>query len=92
MPIDVPRRLRDVHDACRAAGWEFDPTAKGHPRWSPPRGLRHVVDAQGSPVHGEVTFKGDGPLVRPVSFALTPSDHRGDRNSRRELARAGVRL
>jgi hypothetical protein len=92
MAVQVPRRLKDVDDACRRAGWDYDPTRDGHPRWMPPRGLRFEVDEQGSPIKGEVTFEGRGPLVPPVVFALTPSDHRGDRNARAALKRAGVSL
>lgn len=86
----LPPRLRPIFRTARKQGWTDDRTRKGHPRLSPPPGLRHVVDEKGSPVHGQVTMEGTGPLVAPVTFALTPSDIAGDRNSLAELRRAGV--
>lgn len=87
-----PRRLRDIEQAAKDAGWTPDYTSKGHPRLSPPAGTRHVLDAQGIPVHGVIALDGTGPMVAPITFALTPSDHRGDRNSLAALRRAGVAL
>lgn len=74
MSAPVPRRLRKVVKVAEAAGWIFDTTKAGHPRLSPPRGLRDA----------------DGELVAPVLFASTPSDKRGDRNACAKLRRAGV--
>jgi hypothetical protein len=61
-------------EAAIEQGWTYDTTADGHPRLNPPRGLRGR----------------DGSLVMPVAFASSPSDIRGDRNSRSRLRRAGV--
>lgn len=109
-----PSRLRDVQRACEDAGWTADWTRSGHPRISPPRGLRFVVDRQGATLGRASRIDGvDVPVVAvegsrdedrlpagyrlgdrvpPVTFAATPSDHRGDMNSRKALTRAGVRL
>lgn len=87
-----PTRLKKIRKAAEDAGWTPDRTKAGHPRLNPPKGLRHVLDSQGSPIHGEVSMEGNGPLVAPVTFAKTPSDIAGDRNSRGALRRAGVAL
>jgi hypothetical protein len=71
----IPDRLKAVVKAAEAAGWTYDRTRKDHPRLSPPRGLEDPIT---------------GRLQAPVLFASTPSDHRGDRNSRAALRRAGV--
>ncbi len=92
MSENPPTRLREIVRAAEREGWRYDTTSKGHPRLTPPRGLRHEVDRQGTPIRGRVTFEGDGPLVAPVTFAATPSDVRGDRNAAKTLERAGVRL
>jgi hypothetical protein len=88
----VPPRLKRLVKAARKAGWTYDLTAAQHPRLTPPRGLRWVLDDNGSPVLGQVTFEGKGPLVPPCTFSATPSDVAGDRNSRAALRRAGVAL
>jgi hypothetical protein len=75
-PSKPPARLRKIVRAALDAGWTYDTTKKGHPRLTPPRGQRHA----------------DGTLVAPVTFALTPSDHRGDRQGVAYLRRAGIRL
>lgn len=87
-----PRRLRDIEQAAVLAGWTADHTRKGHPRLTPPAGLRHVLDAQGCLERGVTALDGNGPMVAPITFALTPSDHRGDKNSLAALRRAGVAL
>ena len=76
MAKQIPSRLRKIVKAAQKAGWSVDATSKGHPRLSPPRGLRNA----------------QGDLVAPVTFALTPSDVRGDRNACAALRRAGVPL
>jgi len=74
MSRSVPSRLRKIVKTAKAAGWTYDITGKGHPRLSPPPGHR---DAQGN-------------LTAPVTFALTSSDVRGDKNGCAQLRRAGV--
>lgn len=74
MARQFPKRLRKIVKAAEKAGWTPDFTSKGHPRLTPPAGLRDR----------------NGDLVRPVTFALTPSDHRGDRNTIAALRRAGL--
>lgn len=49
---------------------------KSHPRWCPPRGWETP----------------DGSAPYPVTFSLTPSDRKGDRNSLAQLKRQGVRV
>lgn len=90
--MTFPSHLKKIRKAAEQAGWTADATTKGHPRLTPPAGLRHVIDECGSPVHGQVTFDPPGPLVAPVTFAKTSSDHRGDRNAAAALRRAGVAL
>lgn len=72
----VPARLRKIVKAARKAGWTYDVTGKGHPRLSPPPGQRDRL----------------GDLQAPITFALTSSDIRGDKNSCARLRRAGVDL
>lgn len=91
-PVRFPPQLRKIRKAAEKAGWTADCTKGAHPRLSPPRGLRHVVDDRGNPVHGEVTFEGTGPLVAPVTFSLTPSDVNAQRPGTSALRRAGVAL
>ena len=74
MSDKVPARLRKIVKIAQAAGWTYDTTGKSHPRLSPPPGLRNK----------------SGELQAPVTFALTSSDVRGDRNSCARLRRAGV--
>lgn len=74
--VRPPKRLRDIVTAAEAAGWTYDVTSHGHPSLKPPSGLR-------DPYHPER-------LQGPVMFAATPSDWRGDLNSRAALRRAGV--
>lgn len=90
MSVTFPPRLKKIRKAAEAAGWTADTTAKGHPRLNPPPGLRFVVGPDGSPLKGQVTMEGTGPLVPPVTFSLTPSDHAADRPAKSALRRAGV--
>lgn len=71
----VPTRLKRLVRAAEAAGWSYDTTKGSHPRLSPPAGL---LDPR------------TGSLQAPVTFALTPSDVRGDRNSAAVLKRHGI--
>lgn len=68
------RALRPLRRALESAGWRWEKDASGHYCARPPRGCRCP----------------DGTRAKPVRFALTPSDWRGDRNSFAELRRMGV--
>lgn len=70
----LPDRLRGIVAAAEAAGWTYDRTAKHHPRLTPPPG----------------TLTPAGERQGPVTFALTSSDWRGDKNGVARLRRAGV--
>lgn len=75
MPPRPPKRLRAWVEIAESEGWTYDETSKGHPRLTPPKGLR---DASGER------------LAPPVTFAKTPSNHRGDANTVAALRRLGV--
>lgn len=92
MSVTFPPRLKRVRKAAEKAGWTAALSGKGHPRLLPPRGLRHALDAQGNIINGKVAFEGEGPLVAPLTFSLTPSDVAADRNGISALRRAGVAL
>lgn len=49
---------------------------KSHPRWCPPPGWETP----------------DGSAPNPVTFSLTPSDRRSDKNGIAQLKRQGVRV
>lgn len=72
----VPRRLQRIVATALAAGWRYDVTGKGHPRLRPPPG----------------TIMPDGRPCVGVTFSLTPSDGRGDKNSVGRLRRAGLQI
>lgn len=71
----VPKRLQGYWGAAKEAGWTYDETSDGHPRFTPPPG---TID----------TYR-NRPAA-PVTFGKTPSDHRGDRNAVSLLRRLGV--
>lgn len=68
------KRLKPVFDAAEAHGWTLDFTGKNHPRLTPPPG---TVDKAGNP-------------AIPITFSLTSSDRRGDKNGIARLRRYGV--
>jgi len=70
----VPKRLKRIVAAAEADGWTYDLTSKGHPRLTPPKGR---LDRSGQ-------------RAIPITFALTSSDIRGDRNACARLRRAGL--
>lgn len=71
----MPKRLRPCWEAAEKAGWTYDETSDGHPRFTPPPGLRDPHRNR---------------PAAPVTFGKTPSDHRGDRNAVALLRRLGV--
>lgn len=71
-----PKRLRGWVELAEKEGWTYDTTRDGHPRLNPPASL---VDP----------WRNDRPAA-PVTFAKTPSDHRGDANTVAVLRRLGV--
>lgn len=73
-----PKRLRKFIGCAEAQGWTYDETSDGHPRLTPPPGMRNPQDP--------------ARLMFPVTFSKTPSDHRGDKNSAAALKRCGVKL
>lgn len=72
-----PRRLSKVVKAAEKAGWTYDTTRAGHPRLSPPPGLRD---------------ERVGGLAAPITFAKTASDWRSDKNSIAALRRHGIKV
>lgn len=72
----VPKRLKAIVAAAEEKGWTYDTTSDNHPRLSPPAGL--------------VDEYRNGRPAAPVTFGLTPSDHRGDQNAISLLRRLGV--
>lgn len=70
----IPKRLRTIVALAEEHGWTYDLTTRGHPRLSPPRGKTGP----------------DGRMLAPVTFALTPSDIRADKNAISYLRRCGV--
>lgn len=76
MAAGVPKRLKPVIAAAEEAGWTYDTTADGHPRLTPPSGLKDPYR--------------NGRPAAPVTFGKTPSDHRGDANMVAILRRLGV--
>lgn len=77
----VPKRLRRVVKHACGRGWTYDTTSKGHPRLTPPSDWEAPA---GDPEKSR--------YVVPVTFALSPSDRRGDLNSISQLRRAGLDL
>lgn len=71
----VPKRLRAYWEAAERAGWTYDETADGHPRFTPPPDIH-------DPYRGRP--------AAPVTFGKTPSDFRGDKNAAALLRRLGV--
>ena len=75
MSTHVPNYLRKVVKTARKAGWEYDMTGRGHPRLTPPPGARDGLT---------------GELAGPITFASSPSDHRGHKNGLADLRRRGL--
>ncbi|QEM47174.1 type II toxin-antitoxin system HicA family toxin [Mycolicibacterium grossiae] len=73
----VPKRLRPLWEAAKEAGWTYDETSDGHPRFTPPEGLEDPYRNR---------------PAAPVTFGKTPSDHRGDKNATAVLRRLGVEV
>jgi hypothetical protein len=69
------KRLKPFIDAAEEAGWKVEVSGTGHPMLYPPPG---TVDPR------------TGGLAGPVKFAASPSDRRGDLNSRAQLRRLGL--
>lgn len=67
--------LRPLFALATENGWVADETRDGHPRLIAPRGM---IDPY------------TGRLAADVVFSKTPSDHRGDKNSRAILKRLGA--
>lgn len=76
MAATPPKRLRELVELAKEAGWSYDETSDGHPRLTPPPGLTDP-------------YRDNRPAA-PVTFAKTPSDHRGDMNMVVILRRLGV--
>lgn len=70
----VPKRLKAIFALAEQYGWTPGKTGDGHPVLFPPKGATNE----------------DGALIRPVVFAMTPSDRRSDRNAISSLRRMGV--
>ncbi len=75
--MSTPKRLRTIVELAEAQGWTYSETADGHPQLVPPAGMINPAT---------------GRLAPPVSFAKTPSDVRGDRNSIAQLRRLGLQV
>lgn len=71
-----PKRLRVWVELAEEEGWTYDETSDGHPRLSPPRGMKDPYRV--------------GRLAAPLVFSKTPSDHRSDANAVAYLRRLGV--
>ena len=63
----VPKRLKAVVAIAKQHGWTYSETTSGHPRLTPPTGLRDPRQPE--------------KLVPPVVFSKTPSATSGDRNA-----------
>lgn len=74
----IPKRLAKIVKLAEQAGWSYDETADGHPRLTPPKGLTDPYR--------------DGRPAAPITFAKTPSDNRGDKNTIAYLRRLGVNI
>jgi hypothetical protein len=72
--VAIPKRLKGVFSYAVENGWTASETKKGYPCLVPPPG---TTDHRGRP-------------VTLVTFAKTPSDHRGDLNAISTLRRLGL--
>lgn len=76
--MSVPKRLAKIVALAEKSGWSYDETKDGHPRLTPPKGLPDPYR--------------DGRPAAPITFAKTPSDSRGDKNTVAYLRRLGVNI
>lgn len=70
----VHRDYKPLVKAAEAVGWTLSYARKGHPRLVPPEGWERP----------------DGKPAVPLIIPSTPSDHRGLKNTRADMRRAGI--